>query len=64
MMMAPCDVQVRKGLRVQTSSLPSSGPAIKLMDIAEDIGTVVAGLDISNKIRSLSKHYLLQGSGL
>ena len=49
MMMAPCGVQVRKGLRVQTSSRPSSDPVIKLMDIAEDIGTVVPGLEMSDK---------------
>ena len=48
--MVPCGIQVRKGLRVQTSPRPSSDPDIKLMDIAEDIGTVVPGPQISNPL--------------
>ena len=45
-MTVKCGVQVRKGLRVQISSRPSSTPipAMRLTDTVEDIGTVRPGM--------------------
>ena len=63
MMTAPCEVQVRKGLRVQTRPRPSSDPAIKLIDTAEDIGTMAPDRSPDNKdVELLNVVYLLQRS--
>ena len=49
-MTVPWFVQATKGLRVQTSSRPSSSiPAIRLINTVAYTGTVIPGIEMSNK---------------